>query len=240
MKNPEKITSPIGIRPRTHYLLFVIVLFIFSYCKTKDAPAPGDVLEVTTFQLQPDIYFHQAITEFTNRNFDVAAENIRLAIKTMDSISQQAPEEQKILLKNSIDELNALQTNVAYDKVDGIEDLNYFFARAGQALAGYHMHIYKTEYYNMEGKKAADELKKAITFIETSVEFNDHEFDAEELSLIDKIKSQIDLLKEGEDVTKEEIEALLGELNSHMNKWGNEIEVNYRKFQDTQKAVITQ
>lgn len=236
----KRLTEKTNIKETTLKYLFLILLSVaFLSCSKKEATPPGDVLEVTTIQIQPDIYFHQAITDFTNRDFQKSAENIRNAISVMDSIAGTADEEQKVLLNNSIAELNSLQTNVASDKVSGIEDLNYYFAKAGQALAGYHMHVYKTEYYNMEGKKAAKEMQQAIAFIENSVAFNDREFDAEELALISKIKNQIDQLSKGTEVTKEDIETSLSELNAHMTKWGNEIEVKYRNFNDTQKAVIT-
>jgi len=217
--------------------LFIAVILLFNRCR-KEANDIGAVIEVTTVQMQPDIYFHQAITDFSNKDYKNSAKNIRMAINNMDSIALKANEELKLKIKKSIEELSDLQTDVAFDKVDGVEDLNYCFARAGQALAGYHMHIYKTEYYNLKGKQAGEELSKAISFIEGSVAFNDHEFDAEEVALLTDLRKNADLLKHGEEVSKTNIEALVMRLNEHMVKWGNEIEVNYRNFQNSRKTMI--
>lgn len=217
-------------------MCIVTLAFLFIACQK--GGNPDEILEVKTMQVEPDVYFHQAITDFANKDYKKSAESIRRAIQVMDSIALVAHPEQREKIKKSTEELLDLQSNVAFDKVDGIEDLNYCFAHAGQALTGYHMHVYKTEYYNLESRKAGKELSKAISLIENSVTFNDHEFDAEELAVLTALKNNADLLKEGKETSKTNIEALLTKLNEHMNKWGDEIEVNYRKFHKSRKVVI--
>lgn len=94
----------------------IVIVLLFSYCQNKQANAPDDIIEVTTIQMQPDIYFHQAITDFTNQDYAKSAENICKAINVIDSITFKADSEQKEKLKNSMELLSDLQTNVAFDK----------------------------------------------------------------------------------------------------------------------------
>ncbi len=227
-------------KPGSSVLLFIVLIIIFSTCQNKQKSVDTThVVEITSMELQPDIYLHESITAYANQDFKKSADDIRKAVDAIQLIASVSKDEnQKKALENSIAELLELQSNVAFNKVDGVSELNYFFSRAGQALAGYHINVYTTEYYNLQGKKAGKELRNAIATIENSVSFLDREFNDDEKALLSELKIKADLLEKGKDVPKEEIEKLITELNEKLTKWGGEIEVNYYNLKDKKKVII--
>ncbi len=216
--------------------MLVAAIFVLIGCKKSNGP--GAQLEVTATEIQPDSYFYEATVQFANKDYKKSAEFIHKAIQSMELISTVVDEDQRTELKNSIAELNDLETRVSVDKVDGLEELNYFFARAGSALAGLHMHVSETEYVQLNGSKAGKELKRALGVIKNTIKYYNHQFDAEENSLIEKISMQADEMEKGNNVSQEDLKASLKLLKSHLGKWSDELEINYIDFKRKREEII--
>ncbi|MBS1976767.1 MAG: hypothetical protein JST46_05325 [Bacteroidetes bacterium] len=193
---------------------------------TQDTPSLGQVT-VSTTAIEPDVYFQGAIKAFTENNYAETAQAIGQACDYMISIKGLSSDKFQQNLDNSISELRELQNNVKSDKVDGLDELNYFFARAGNALAGVHMNVTESISFNVKGPDAGKELMKAVASIRSMVNYHHYEFDAEENALLGEIEAMAKRLEKSEPVTKEELDAKFKLLGTHLTKWGNDIEVSY-------------
>lgn len=96
---------------------------------------------VTRKFLEPDDHFAKALNAFAGNDFDTSYKEIRKGINYMEGVSAVSKGVYKKKIDESIDELSELADYVRFDKVDGIDELNYFFARAGRALGDNHTWI---------------------------------------------------------------------------------------------------
>ncbi|MFN7790964.1 MAG: hypothetical protein ACK5NM_00280, partial [Cyclobacteriaceae bacterium] len=144
----------------------------------------------------------------------------------------------KQIIRNSISELIELKEHVAVAKVDGIQDLNYFFARAGNSLAGLHMNVAKTEYFKLDGIKAGGELDKALRAVENALKYHHLDLTKEEQELIARLRKNADRLKIGEKIPTGEMEELFDQLNTSITKLSSDIEINYASYKNKRKTTI--
>ena len=222
-----------------HISLLISSLLLFA-CQSKESKAPQEgIIEITTQELLPDDHFNKALIAFAGKQYSESAAEIGLAIQNMDTIvmtSEDVARNQSI--HNSITELMELKTHVAAAKVDGIHELNYFFARAGHALAGLHMNVAKTEYFKLDGVKAGGEMDKALRAIENTFKYHNREMNEEEKKLMIKLRKDADRMKIGEKIPTGEMENLFMLLNDNITQLGNDIEVKYASFKNRRKTLI--
>lgn len=218
----------------------VIISFFLFACQPKENKAPQEgIVEISTMELLPDEHFNEALVAFADKQYVESARQIGLAIQNMDTIVSTIEDTtRRQMIRHSISELIELQEHVAVDKVDGIQDLNYFFAKAGNSLAGLHMNVAKTEYFKLDGVKAGGELDKAIRAIENTLKYHHLELTKEEQELIAKLRKNADRLKIGEKIPSGEMEDLFDQLNTSITKLSSDIEINYATYKNKRKTTI--
>ena len=96
---------------------------------------------ITEESLEPDAHFAAALKDFVDQRYNKSYADIQKGINYMEGVVAESNGSFKQRIKESIDELMELADNVRFDKVDGVEELNYFFARAGRALGNDHVLI---------------------------------------------------------------------------------------------------
>lgn len=217
-----------------------ILATLLLSCQPKDGSNQSQgVVLISTSELQPDGYFQNALVAFANNQHEECSSEIGLAIQAMETIMANAEEGRKQGIQNAIHELQELKSNVALKKVDGILELNYFFARAGSALAGLHMNISKEEHFNLQGKKAGEELEKALTETENMIKkYRNRELTKEEQTLLGHLWGQAKRLKQGETISPAEMELVFKKLDQVIVKAGRDIEIEYVSFRDKKETVI--
>ncbi len=219
--------------------LFLFVLLFFG-CQSKENKAPQEgIVEISTMELLPDDHFNKSLLAFVDKKYAESANEIGLAIQNMDTILMTSEDEsRKQSIHHSINELTELKSHVAADKIDGIHELNYFFARAGHALAGLHMNVAKTEYFKLDGVKAGGEMDKALRAIEGALKYHNRDMTTEEKDLMIKLRKNADKLKIGEKIPAGEMENLFDQLNDHITKMSSDIEINYATYKNSRKTTI--
>jgi hypothetical protein len=200
-------------------------------CKEKDvdsteAPAVEETV-VTVEMLEPDDDFGQALVAFANKDFATCDKMIRKGAKSMEAIAALATGERKVMLDNSIAELNELATEVAADRVDGIDDLNYFFGRAGHALAGYKMDITDTYFDSRSPQETGEALSALVDRLEANIKYYKREITTEEKTALEDAKALAQRLRGGEKVAKEDIKKSIDNLGAQVKKWDDEF--NHKK-----------
>ncbi len=91
--------------------------------------------------LEPDDHFTKALDAFADQHYYRSYQQIQKGIHYLEGVSSASKGVYKKEVDNSIDELMELSDLVRYDKVDGINELNYFFARTGRVLGDNHTMI---------------------------------------------------------------------------------------------------
>jgi hypothetical protein len=227
---------------KTHLqkVTLILITFLLWDCQSKDQKDQAQgVVQISTTELEPDDHFQNALVAFANKQYKESSSEIGLAIKSMEVIMANADETRKQSIRRSIDELQELRSNVVVDKVDGVLELNYLFARAGSALAGLHMNISKKEHFDLHGKKAGEELEKALKETENMIKkYHHRELTKTELTLLGHLWEQAKRLKRGETISPAEMEIVFKKLDEAIIKAGREIEVEYVSFRDNKKTII--
>jgi hypothetical protein len=90
----------------------------------------------------------------------------------------------------------------------------------------------------LNGPKAGKELKNALGVIKNTIKYYNHELDAEENALVDKINAQADEMEKGHQVSQDELKASLTSLRSHLAKWSDELEIKYVDFRKKREEII--
>ncbi len=219
------------------YIMCFSLLAATSCQKYESAKQSQGQIELTSNELQPDNYFQDALTAFADKKYTQASDAINLGIGAMEQIIAKADESQRLSIQNSIKELKELSDKVAIDQVDGINQLNYFFAKAGEALAGLHMHISKTEYINLSGKEAGANLERAIAEIEQTIKYHGRDLTKDEATLMSYLRQEALRLRTGEKISQSDMEANFEKLNNHIQQLDAELEVKYTNFK-TEKTII--
>ncbi|MCE2895707.1 MAG: hypothetical protein LW721_14830 [Flammeovirgaceae bacterium] len=226
---------------KTYILNSAVIIFVFLFaCQPKENKAPQEgIVEISTRELLPDVHFNGALVGFADKQYAESARHIGLAIQYMDTILLTIEDStRKQIIRNSISELIELKEHVAVAKVDGIQDLNYFFARAGNSLAGLHMNVAKTEYFKLDGIKAGGELDKALRAVENALKYHHLDLTKEEQELIARLRKNADRLKIGEKIPTGEMEELFDQLNTSITKLSSDIEINYASYKNKRKTTI--
>jgi hypothetical protein len=122
------------------------------------------------------------------------------------------------------------------DRVDGIQDLNYFFSKAGKALAGLHARNVKSYHYQLNGKQAGLELIKVVDQIENLLRYQQHKLTKEEETFLEETKTFALTMQKGGKMTDMEVEGLLKSLSDHLTKWDSEISITYSSHK--QKEIV--
>jgi len=207
------------------------ILFSQFSCKeNNEAISSNSVADkvVTVEAVEPDADLHLALEAFANKDYARSEESIMKAAKSMEPIAVIATGEQRAAIENSIAELKDLAHNVAIDHVNGIRDLNYFFSRAGQALAGYKVFVAETYINHHNPQQVGEALSNALDRIEANMKYYDREITADERKSLEAAKILSERLKHGELVTDEEIRKDLDDLKFQVKKWDEEF--NQRKL----------
>ena len=103
---------------------------------------------ITEKSMEPDDHFAAALKDFVDQHYNKSYNDIQQGINYMEGVAAISKGPFRKNVKESIDELMELADNVRYDKVDGVDELNYFFSRAGRALGNDHVLIIEKVYRN--------------------------------------------------------------------------------------------
>ena len=201
-----------------------ILFFQFSCGEnTEQANSTSEPEKIVTIEaVEPDVDLHLALEAFASKDYKKSEEYILKAAKTMEPVAALATGKQKESIQNSIAELRDLADNVAIDHVNGIRDLNYFFSRAGHALAGYKVYITETDITNHDLHQIGEDLARAVDRIEANMKYYDREITVEERSSLDNARILAERLEHGELVTDEQIRKDLDNLKIQVKKWDDE------------------
>jgi len=182
---------------KTVLTLSALVLFGMLYsCKQqpktdKEAKSPPETseVEVKVKALEPDDSFYRAEVSYIDKDFEQSATEILNGVSFMKKLLPFSKPDQKKKLQKSIDELTDFARDVKADRVNGYQDFEYFFARAGKALCAHH--IYLSETIAGEGnnnKEAARNLLKAIHYLRSSYAKSETGLSAGEQATLEKYK----------------------------------------------------
>ena len=231
-------TSSYMVRAGISVSVLATTLILLWGCRSKSSDELDDRIKITSEELAPDDFFQEALRTFAAREYKESAKFILQGAKAMEEIARLSDSKRADNIRESIAELNDLASSVAVDKVDGIDELNYFFSHAGEALAGMHMHVTETYYFNLQGRDAGWELQKAVRQIERLARYHNREFNATERKQLDETNALSKRLRLGDPVGKEELEMTLGQLAETMTRWKGELTVKYSAIRDERKRVI--
>ena len=134
----------IKIEPKTIFIMTIITIFMIGCHNKNDLEKKPQAIITSPVKeniMEPDDHFAKALETFAKGDFDKSYAEIQDGIKYMEGISSISSSDEQKKLNSSIDELCELAENVRKDKVDGIDELNYFFDRAGKALGNHHIEI---------------------------------------------------------------------------------------------------
>jgi hypothetical protein len=215
----------------------VIGMTLSCVSKKDESQQPAEQVQVTSEELKPDNFFHQSQEAFANKDYEGSAQAIRNAIAVMKEIAAVTDEKQLKDIQLSIDELYDLASSVAVDKVEGIEELNFFFARAGKALAGLHMHTTEKYYFNLEGKKAGSELLKVVDIVQQTVQYHGRKLSEPEMNLLTDLRLLSVRLATGK-ASKKELEDALKKLSLQLTQWDADLSIQYSSIAHKRETVI--
>jgi hypothetical protein len=133
------------IKKYCEWLFFAGLLVITGSCskKEKHDESLNEQVEITSNEMKPDGYFSEALNAFARNDFEHASSSIKMAIASMKKIAEVTPVSQQEEILNSIKELTELASNVASDKVEGIDEL---FFRESRKIACRLTHAYNGEF----------------------------------------------------------------------------------------------
>jgi hypothetical protein len=213
-------TGKIGIGVMT----WVGLLFLFSCQHTTEEKSESGNVEskVSVTETEPDDDLEKALEAFADKQYDESDHHIRKAAKSMESVAAIATGESKQKIENSIAELNDLAERVSRDHVDGLNELNYFFARAGNALAGYKVTITETDFNKHSPKETAMAFRELIGQLKNNEKYFSREIRPEETKVLEDAKVLADKIEKSEKVTDDEISQNLNDLKVQLKKWEEE------------------
>ncbi len=216
-----------------------ILLTLNTGCekKEKHVDSMNEQVQITSEEMRPDDFFSQSLQAFANKDYKKSSKLIEKSIQSMKVIADFVPANQQQEIINSIKELQELASKVAVDKVEGIDELNYFFARAGKSLAGLHMHTAESYYFDLHGKQAGNELREALGIIEKTVRYHGRALSDDERQLLASGRELANQLEKG-NTTKEELENYLTTLSNQITKLDNELDIQFESIASKRKTEI--
>lgn len=206
----------------TGIILAGFVLMKCNYRSKEMGDEKSEVQKENINLLEPDHAFAEALKLFAKADYTKSSEEIENGISVMKSIAKNASEEQKKRIDDSIAELKDLASDVENDHVEGINELNYFFAKAGRALAGNKLFVSKNEFPTLTPQQAGDTLLKAIEQVVSTLHYNGREMNGKEQEMINKARSVASRLKNGEKIKHVEIEMTYDQLQNQLDNWSIE------------------
>lgn len=205
-------------------------------CNKEKADVASEILQIQSDELSPDVHFHNAQIAFANNEYHRSSESIKKGIDAMKEIARLVDSLDRVSIDNSIAELYELSSDVYYDKVDGLEQLNGCFARAGKAVAGAHMKIVEKSYYALDGKKAASELIRAIDEIERLKGYYESGINNDDAEYLTEMKEFAVELASGK-VSNESLDSKLNELSKRLNS-NNNLKIKVEDTRSTDKKIL--
>lgn len=140
-----KIMKQIKKIPIKTAVLLTALVFVTSGCGiSREGSSRTRVLinnNITEESLEPDTHFAAALKDFVDQHYNKSYNDIQKGINYMEGVAAMSKGPFRKGVEESIDELMELADNVRFDKVDGVNELNYFFSRAGRALGNDHVMI---------------------------------------------------------------------------------------------------
>ncbi|HEX5171859.1 MAG TPA: hypothetical protein VFW11_21920 [Cyclobacteriaceae bacterium] len=206
--------------------LFNLMIFFSCHQKieNRDNQETTEPLTPVT-EVEPDSDLEKALQAFVEKHYKESDQYIRNAAKSMQSIASISTGEQKTEIERSIGELNDLAGRVALDRVDGINELNYFFSRAGHALAGYKVFITESYFNSHLPKEAAKALRKAINQMEANLKYHSREKNQDEIKVLEDAKLLAGKIEREDKISDEEVRKNLDSLKAQIKKWNEEFAV---------------
>ncbi|HWA33097.1 MAG TPA: hypothetical protein VG737_03155 [Cyclobacteriaceae bacterium] len=219
-------------------LLFTGQLLITSCTQNQPTDAVATSLQIDARELVPDDKFHESLESFAKEDYSKSAAAIEAAATQMEQLSTLAGDKQRANILSSVADLRDLATNVAVDKVDGIQELNYYFALAGKALAGVYAQSTETYYFNLQGRLAGEELQKAIEQVERILRYHGKEPGSEDKKLLDDLRSYATQLREGAPSTNKEMQDWLTLLQAFLEREEGDLDAQFATIANKRKVVI--
>lgn len=200
-------------------------------CQTKEDKPAETKLDVeptvVSMEVEPDQAFQKALEFFAKEKYDSSARSVEQAADIMEQISNTLTGERNEAIDTSVSDLRDLATSISTDHVYGIGELNYYFGKAGRALAGYTMTITDEKFVNLTPEEAGSFFRAAIDKMEKSAHYHQRELNNEEKALFEKAKAMRDRLEKGEAVDKTETLKMISELKAQLEKWEKEFKAKH-------------
>jgi hypothetical protein len=178
--------------------------------------------EIVATVVEPDNYFSMALDDYANQKYENSAKNILLATDAMKQIASSVDPKRKAIIESSVSQLEDLASDVASNHVDGINQLNYFFAKAGLALASYTLTITDEEITNLAPQDAASFFSSVIIRMEKSAGYHKHELTESEKDIMSRASNLRDRLVKNDKVNEQEISTMVKELIGLLKEWEKE------------------
>lgn len=179
--------------------------------------------------LEPDEHFKNALVAYAKNDFEKSYEEINKAIRYMEGIEAAAFGKEKEAIDNSIDDLTDLAVDIRGDRVDGVDEINYFFAKAGKALAGNRIKIIEDLNANNNTDSIQYHLDIALAQMENSKKYYGKKFSETEQQILADAKNVSRQLLAKENVRQSTIKKMTDNLRKTLNNLG---EIN-QHFENT-------
>lgn len=164
----------------------------------------------------PEAYFYLAEEAFLHKEFRKSADALKAAAKEMENISKEADQPDKSSIDGNIRELYDLESNVAYDKVDGINELTTITGKAFLTLAKYRLKL--TEKLVKQGfyPKAAANLNTSLKSYNSFIKYHNYDLQQAEVEANQNIQNLAKDLENGVDVDQMEVEKIFNDFEEHL------------------------
>ena len=207
------------------FIVLAICCSMLVACQRKPAETTFSQANVEpikrVIQIEPDDYFTNALETFAKGEREDCARFIRQAARAMGSIAAVAAGEQKAAIQKTAGELTFLANDVAKGNVREIEDLNYFFGRAGRTLAGYRLEITETGHLSYTPQQVGEFLEKAVAQLENNSRYQQRELSPKENQLIYDARLLAQRMQRGETIRGDEVIATVHKLKKQLHLWND-------------------
>lgn len=208
-------------------ILFTLIplVFLLGSCKEhageEKKPGTKEGLAVyTVSKTEPDEHFLNAETDFVKKEYDKASEELLKAIKYMELLKESAQSNDRQAIQNSIDELTDLINNVRFDKLDGLSELQFYFARAGKALGTHHAIVAVNLIADERGEEAIDHIQAALKQYKNLVKYSGGVLAADEEQELNEIRKLTETYKKEAPSEWDTLKKSADNLYYKFEKWG--------------------
>ncbi len=183
-------------------------------------------------------YFYQASVLFINFKDTEAAVELKKSSDYANKLSRNIPDDLKIIIKNIVNELNLLTSDLINLKVDNIQRLKRTYARSHYTLATCYYSMSVDLFNKQDDLSAIIALETASNYLAYGVVWVGYEPGKQTRATRKSIHNINIAVSARNEINKEELDNVMKYIGKELNKLGNKLVENKKEYDSYELKIV--